>query len=252
MTMIDDIDTTSPDADIVDDETRTLVAPFELLEQRDGDNGDGLTLTGYAAVFNSPTRISSYEGEFVEQIAPGAFRHTLRNGKPVMQFDHGQHPLIGSLPIASIRKLKEDARGLYVEARVFDNWLTEPLRDAIREQAISGMSFRFSVVKDTWERPTKGDPVRTLNEVRLYELGPVVHPAYSDTDVALRSFERATGLAVVIPTINIDASTRALADGGSDGTRHDGDPAARQSTRTPAQRKAAVALRLTPMKGRPS
>jgi HK97 family phage prohead protease len=230
---------------LTDNEMRTLVAPFELFEDRAGDtDSDGLTLTGYAAVFNSPTRISSYEGDFVEQIAPGAFRHTLRNGRPVMQFDHGQHPLIGSLPIASIRRLKEDARGLYVEARIFDNWLTEPLRDAIREQAIAGMSFRFSVVKDTWERPTKGDPVRTLNEVRLYELGPVVHPAYSDTSVALRSFERATGLTIIA------SSDARAAQGSPDEPGNDADPAARQSTRTQAQRKAAVALRSTPRKER--
>lgn len=241
------------DIDAPDDEQRTWVAPFELLEERMGDGGDGLTLSGYAAVFNSPTRISGYEGEFIERIAPGAFRHTLRNGKPVMQFDHGQHPLIGSLPIASIQRLKEDARGLYVEARIFDNWLTEPLRDAIREQAISGMSFRFSVVKDTWERPTKGDPVRTLNEVRLYELGPVVSPAYSDTSVALRSFERATGLTVVTGGAQqIDASSDALvrSEDGPDGTRLDGDPAHSQSTRTQAQRRAAAVLRLTPQGGR--
>ena len=96
---------------------------------------------------------------------------------------------IGSLPIASIGALREDNHGLYVEARVFDNWLTEPLRDAIREQAISGMSFRFSVIKDAWSTAGK-DKVRTLKEVRLYELGPVVNPAYSDTTVALRSLER--------------------------------------------------------------
>lgn len=207
-------------------EQRTIVAPFTLTRAASED--DGLTLTGYAAVFNSPTRISGYQGDFTEVVAPGAFKHTIRMSKPVMQFDHGQHPLIGSLPIASIKELREDARGLYVEARVFDNWLTEPLRDAIREEAITGMSFRFSVVKDAWAK-RDGDQIRTLKEVKLYELGPVVHPAYADTEVSLRSLERVTGLHILgsseAPELSADEPAC-------------DDPAPSQSTRTKAQRLA--------------
>ena len=54
------------------------------------ESGDGHTLEGYAAVFDSPTRINSWEGEFDEQIARGAFNRTLNARKPVVQFDHGQ------------------------------------------------------------------------------------------------------------------------------------------------------------------
>lgn len=221
----------------VDTETRTLVAPFTLT--RNSDTSDGLTLTGYAAVFNSPTSISDWNGDYTEVIAPGAFRHTIRNSRPVMQFDHGAHPLIGSLPIAAIRELREDERGLYVEARVFDNWLTEPLRDAIREQAISGMSFRFSVVKDAWTR-TGAEQVRTLKEVRLYELGPVVYPAYADTSVALRSLERATGL-ILSPSSSTEPAERSSDEPAV------ADPALLgQSVRTKNQRLALAAAALTP------
>lgn len=223
------------DADIAaDDETRSFVAPFTLQRAKpingDDEEDDGLTLVGYAAVFNSPTRIAGMGGDFTEVISPGAFRRTIRAQRPVMQFDHGQHPLIGSLPIASIRSLAEDDRGLHVEARVFDNWLTEPLRDAIREEAITGMSFRFSVVKDSWTKTEQGDRVRTLKEVRLFELGPVVHPAYQDTSVALRSLERATGLIIATPETPADLGT-------VDGPGMP-DPATSHSVRTRNQRLA--------------
>lgn len=224
------------DADIAaDDETRSFVAPFTLQRAKpingdDEEEDDGLTLVGYAAVFNSPTRIAGMGGDFTEVISPGAFRRTIRAQRPVMQFDHGQHPLIGSLPIASIRSLAEDDRGLHVEARVFDNWLTEPLRDAIREEAITGMSFRFSVVKDSWTKTEQGDRVRTLKEVRLFELGPVVHPAYQDTSVALRSLERATGLIIATPETPADLGT-------VDGPGMP-DPATSHSVRTRNQRLA--------------
>lgn len=149
-------------------------------------SNDGLTLEGYAAVFNTPTRIDSWEGTFDEQIAAGAFTKTLSERTPVLQFDHGKHPLVGSIPIGAIQALSEDTHGLHVRARLHDNWLVQPVRDAIREGSIDGMSFRFSVVKET---VTQGVdvPMRTVNELKLYELGPVVFPAYESTTVGVRS-----------------------------------------------------------------
>lgn len=165
-------------------EMSTRSVPFELRA-----SGDGRTLSGYAAVFNSPTRIQERGQTFDEIIAPGAFARTINaRDRVVMQFDHGQHPFFGSLPLGRIDTLREDNHGLYVETSLNDSWMVEPIRDAIQNGAVTGMSFRFSVPEggDTWDR--SGDTaLRTVNEVRLYELGPVVHPAYQDTSVGVRS-----------------------------------------------------------------
>ena len=117
----------------------TRAVPFQL-ERADGE-GDGLTLEGYAAVFDAPTRIDSWEGTFDEVITRGAFAKTLKERTPVIQFDHGHHPLVGSIPIASPLTIKEDARGLFVKARLADNWLVQPVRDAIASGAIDGMKL---------------------------------------------------------------------------------------------------------------
>jgi HK97 family phage prohead protease len=180
--------------------------PYEL-RANEGGEGDGLTLEGYAAVFNSPTRIDSWEGTFDEEIAPGAFARSLRERTPVLQFDHGKHPFVGSIPIGAFESIEEDERGLPVRARLHDNALVQPVRDAIRSKAIPGMSFRFSVDQDEWrdaagtlltgrditralERADRNNPdsipKRTLREVKLFELGPVVFPAYADTLVGVR------------------------------------------------------------------
>jgi HK97 family phage prohead protease len=190
------------------DEMLCRSVPFEM--RADADSGDGLTLDGYGAVFSSPTRIDSYEGVFDEEIARGAFRKSLKERTPVLQFDHGRHPMVGSIPLGSFDSLREDEQGLHVVARLHDNWLVQPVRDAIKSEAIPGMSFRFSVVKDEWRtaagklvKPTDVDQMlwssnrddpetvlkRTLKEVRLYEVGPVVFPAYADTSVGVRSRE---------------------------------------------------------------
>lgn len=195
-------------------------APFALVRDTsaDGEPNDGLTLDGYGAVFGSPTVIDSWEGRFREEIAPGSMKRSFRETPPKVQFDHGRHPLIGSIPIAELRSCVEDSDpvlapngGAHVIARVFDNWLMEPVRDAIEAQAINGMSFRFSVVREAWMyadgSPIKDDnalmaelmrtccddvpdeelPVRTLKELKVPELGPVTWPAYADTSVSVRS-----------------------------------------------------------------
>ena len=148
---------------------------------------DGLTLDGYGAVFDSWTEIADAQGLYRERIAPGAFRRTLGQRMPVLQFDHGQHPLIGSIPLGRITSINEDAHGLRVRAKLSDNWLVEPVRDAIRDGAVTGMSFRFRVMDDEWARGADGMDERTIREVALLEVGPVVFPAYSETSVSVRS-----------------------------------------------------------------
>lgn len=170
---------------------------------RADDHSDGLTFEGYGAVFNSPTRIDSWEGVFDEQIAPGAFRKSIRERTPKFQFDHGRSTF-GSLPCGVIEDITEDDRGLFVKARMSAAPYWEALREAIASGAVDGMSFRFSVIRDEWRdaegkvvKPdeveealftgSRGVLLRTLKEVKVAEVGPVVWPAYADTTAGLRS-----------------------------------------------------------------
>jgi HK97 family phage prohead protease len=187
-------------------------APFQLQRADSDEEGDGRTLSGYAAVFGQATEINSWEGHFTETIRKGAFRKTIREQIPVLQFDHGRHPLIGSIPIGAIADLREDDDGLFVEARITDNWLMQPIRDAIAEKTVNGMSFRFEVVREEWRdvngKLVKADEVldllwmpgdrgplqRELIELKCRELGPVVFPAYVGTSVSVRARDVAHGL----------------------------------------------------------
>lgn len=181
-------------------------ARFELRATED-PSGDGLTIDGIAAVYDTPTRIDSWEGTFDESIAFGAFGRSVRAKMPKLQFDHGHHPLIGSLPIGSWTSMKEEQSvGLHAIGRLHDNWLVEPVRDAITQGSVDGMSFRFSVVREEWrdaagklirddkelvsllwEPGDRGPLQRTLKEVKISEAGPVVWPAYAETSVGVRS-----------------------------------------------------------------
>jgi len=153
---------------------------------RADDTGDGFTLEGYGAVFGDSTRIDSWEGKFDEVIERGAFAKTISQRKPVLQFDHGRDAATGSVPIGAVEELREDKHGLFVRARMHDNARVEPIRQAIASGAIDGMSFRFKVITESWDKEPEV-PVRTIHEVELFELGPVVFPAYQSTSVGVRS-----------------------------------------------------------------
>jgi len=194
-------------------------SPFALRAD-DDEELDGWTLDGYGAVFNRETVIDSWEGRFREVIANGSMKKSFRESPPIVQFDHGRHPLIGSWPIAELLSVREDSDperapegGAHLMARMFEHLFFEPLRMAIRAKAIKGMSFRFEVVREEWRTadgklirddeqlfqalretwdysvPTEDLPVRTLKELRVSEMGPVVWPAYSDTSIGIRSVD---------------------------------------------------------------
>lgn len=163
--------------------------PFEL--RATDDDSDGLTLEGYGTTFDDFYDVEDWLGVYRERVAKGAFAKTIkeRRGLIKVQYDHGHHPVLGSIPIGSLRDIREDEHGLFVSVRLHDNWMTEPVRDAVRSQAVSGMSIRFQTTKDEWDY--SGDPEqRTIREVKLYEVGPVAFPANEATSVALRSLAR--------------------------------------------------------------
>jgi len=198
------------------DAPKGLLTRAVTFETRAADD-DGFTLEGYAAVFDTPTRIDSWEGRFDEQIAHGAFKKTLSERQPVVQWDHGHDAATGSVPIAAIEEIREDDHGLFVRARMFDNARVEPIRQAIAGGAIDGMSFRFRVLREEWDEKRTEAPMRTIKELDLFELGPVAFPAYTATSVGVRS------LLAELPT---DDRARLLNDLGID--------AARSGTSTPS------------------
>ena len=167
-----------------------LIRMAPSVELRAGDDDSGRTLVGYAAMFNEDTTINSWEGQFVERIAPGAFKRTLRNNGDQIKvlFNHGMDPSIGDKPLGRAKTMKEDKVGLFVEVPMSRTSYNDDLIELLNDGAIDGMSFRFSVVKEQWEEPTrKGDlPIRTIQEARLYELGPVTFPAYAATSAGVR------------------------------------------------------------------
>jgi uncharacterized protein len=163
------------------------------IELRD-DTADGMTFTGYASVFNSP---SEDLGGFIEYVAPGAFKRSLQSRneiKLLWNHDTGE-------PLASLRggtmQLVEDSRGLKVTATLPQTTRGKDIAVLLRTKVIDSMSFGFNVIRDNWSSDGK---TRTLESVRLSEVSIVSFPAYSSTTATVRSQ----------PTINPDELADAL------------------------------------------
>jgi len=144
--------------------------------------GDTISVSGYAAVFNSETIIG---GKYREQIAPGAFTNAIGRDDVMFLINHDGLPMArtksGTLTLA------EDERGLYMSAELDSS---DPDVRAIVPKMKRGdldkMSFAFSPEVQSWD--DSGDmPLRTIRQASLYDVSVVTYPAYQDTDIGLRS-----------------------------------------------------------------
>ena len=189
-------------------------------------DSDGYNMTGYSVVFNQWTTIhGEAEGPFLERVAPGAAARAIkdRGDRIVVMYDHGRSPIYGNMPVAAPRAIWEDERGVFAWDRINQAPIFEPLRENIRNQAIWGQSFRFSVMPggETWE-PAKRDGMRrrTLTSLDIMERGPVTWPAYSGTEVAVRSslVDEVSSLVRALPADVLRALRESLAalDDGAD------------------------------------
>ena len=157
-------------------------------------SSDGNTLVGHAAVFNSETIIA---GAFREQIAPRAFRKSIKEHDVRALFNHDPNLVLGRNKSGTLR-LKEDDIGLSYEVDLPDTQAARDLWTLIDRGDVSGSSFAFDPVKQEVKQADAeaGEtlPLYTVREARLYDVSPVVFPAYEDTEVLARGVVLAASL----------------------------------------------------------
>jgi phage head maturation protease len=123
-------------------------------------------MSGYAAVFGSATEIA---GMFREQIAPGAFAEAVK---------------------------RDDVRALFNHDANFV---------LVKRGDISQSSFAFEVTDEEWDYGKRGEmPMRTIKNVRLYDVSPVTYPAYSATSVSARTLQAAASGVLDATRLDVD------------------------------------------------
>ena len=162
-------------------ERRTITNEFEVRAV-----GNATTIVGYASVFNS---LSQNLGGFVEQVAPGAFKKTILEADVRALFNHDPNFVLGRNKAGTLRMM-EDGKGLAYEVDLPDTQQARDLAESMRRGDISQSSFGFRVIRDSWGVTGDDYPLRTLEEVALYDVSPVTYPAYTEASSALRSLAK--------------------------------------------------------------
>ena len=160
------------------------------------DTGDGRTMFGHFAVYDRWTKIeSAREGRFLERIAQGGAKRTLKERAKTMRvlYEHGRDPSVGNKPLGAPDVLRDEAEGPYYESELFRAAYVDELVPAIRAGQM-GASFRFRVHNEEWVEPRKSTdhnpemlPERTVRDMDIYEFGPCPFPAYADATAGVRS-----------------------------------------------------------------
>lgn len=161
----------------------------EITDVREHDGH--VQFEGHAAVYDEETVLDIPGlGPVYEVIDRGAFRKVLSTSPDVpMFFNHDPNYIIADTANGTLT-LREDVRGLHVQATLDTN---DPdvnkVVAKIKSGLIRGMSFGFVAGRENQklERRQNGVLRRLSGFKKLLDVGPVVGPAYSGTDVAIRS-----------------------------------------------------------------
>jgi HK97 family phage prohead protease len=163
-------------------EQRYLPMPVEIRAE-----GEKRTVSGYAAVFE---QLSQNLGWFREKIARGAFDNVLDNDV-VALFNHDSNHVLART-ISKTLQLSVDDTGLRYEFEAPNTTSGNDLIEMLKRGDVQHSSFSFSIEDQKWEQDDELGEIRTVLKVkRLYDVSPVVMPAYKQTDVSVakRSYD---------------------------------------------------------------
>ena len=181
-----------------EDIERRITLSEATVEYRDVDGMKKPVISGYAAVFNTESKVLS---GFVETIAPTAFDEVLATNPDVIGcFNHDKNMLLGRTSNGTMT-LRNDGYGLRYE--ITPNPNTSVGRDVVewvKDRTVVGSSFAFSIKKDgtgdSWTTDSRGFRKREVRSIAMLEdCGPVVRPAYASSSVVVsrRAIEMALG-----------------------------------------------------------
>jgi HK97 family phage prohead protease len=174
----------SPQMEAVDMSQKEVRALHKSVEIREDDQGE-VRVSGYAAVFGEETNIG---GMFTEEIQRGAFVDAIGRDDVVFLINHD------GLPLARTRSgtltLREDDHGLYMEAMLDPS---DPdvrsILPKMKRGDLDKMSFAFIPTRQEWDDSSE-TPKRMIQEAQLFDVSIVTTPAYSGTEIGLRSLEQ--------------------------------------------------------------
>ncbi|MCT3035879.1 HK97 family phage prohead protease, partial [Pediococcus parvulus] len=157
------------------------------------DDSKGKAISGYAVVFNSPSKDL---GGFTEVVSPKAF-DGVDLSNVLMLSNHNYSQVLASVKAGTL-KLAVDDKGLHFDATLPNTSFANDVYEEVTSGNVDSASFSFAVADDgdTFTKDDSGNVTRTINQVKsLFDVSVVAVPAYDDTNVAVdsRSYEKFIG-----------------------------------------------------------
>lgn len=173
----------------------TTNQPVEARIEGEGDAKKS-RLAGYAAVFyrqDDPGTEYWLWSDMVERIMPGAFDRAIKSDDVRALFNHDPNLVLGRSK-ASTLTLSTDETGLSYEIDPGDTQIGRDVVSHVRRGDVTGSSFSFVPTKITWSEETRNTNgqeskiwIRQIDEVTLYDVGPVTFPAYEASSSTVRN-----------------------------------------------------------------
>lgn len=164
---------------------------FEVRAEQNEEHGS--FITGRPIVFDSRTNLGPWD----EIIDRGALDETdLKDVRFLVNHNIDMIPLARSrnnTPNSTMQmSVDEQGMGIRVDLDTENNADAKSLYSAVSRGDISGMSFMFSVDKDSWENVDSDHPTRHITSIsRVMEVSAVTFPAYAQTSIQTRGLSEA-------------------------------------------------------------
>ena len=169
------------------------IRAFDFEVRAEEDEQHGTMLTGRPIVFGQRTDLGWYD-EIIEQ---GALDLTdLKDVRFLVNHNTDMIPLARSRNNNdnSTMQMTVDQDGMMIRTNLDteNNADAKALYSAVARGDISGMSFMFSVDKDSWDDVNTEHPTRHIRSIsRVMEVSAVTFPAYSQTSIQARGLSDA-------------------------------------------------------------
>lgn len=158
---------------------------------------DSRKIEGLAAVYYDGTEATEYKlwSDYIERIMPGAFDQALARPDDVRGlFNHNVNHLLarnasGTMELSSVDE------GLLYRMDVAKTGPGNDVLELLDRGDVNGSSFAFIADERAWREERRGDLdvlIVEILSVQLFDVGPVVYPAYTATTAGKASRDLCT------------------------------------------------------------